>query len=398
MPDVLGIDIVSVARIQGLLERRPSFARRCFTTAEQARCSGHPERWASRWAAKEAVRKLAGELRRPMPQWRSIEVVQDEGGAPRVVVAGWSAAISLSLTHDAGTACAVAATDAGFSPPYVVPSAPLHLPRRPADSNKGTFGRVLVVAGSQGMTGAAHFCSQAAARSGAGLVSLLVPDNVYEVAATQSPDVMVNAVTKSRPETLARCDAMVIGPGMGQSGDAAELLTSMLNSVHAPTVVDADGLNLAASMQIDWTGFSQNVVITPHPGEMSRLTGKPIAEIREHRERVASGYAQSMRVFVVLKDATTVVAAPDGTVLTHHHPCVALATGGTGDLLAGLIGGFLAQGLAPLDAAYAGVVVHSEAGAEVEAQLGRAGALASDVLAALPQAQERLRRTLEAAV
>jgi NAD(P)H-hydrate epimerase len=183
---------------------------------------------------------------------------------------------------------------------------------------------------------------------------------------------------------------------MGQSEEAAELLTSMLNSVTAPTVVDADALNLAATMKLDWKKFSQAIVVTPHPGEMARLTGAPVAEVRENRERIATDYAKSNGITVVLKDSTTVIAGQDGSVIFHHHPCVALATGGTGDLLAGLIGGFLAQGCNPVDAAYAGVVVHSEAGADVEARLGRAGALASDVLAALPQAQERQRLHLEA--
>jgi hydroxyethylthiazole kinase-like uncharacterized protein yjeF len=395
MPNLIGVDLVSVARIQSLLERRPGFATRCFTTAEQARCEGRPERWASRWAAKEAVRKLAVDLGRPLPDWRAIEVVQNGDGVPRVAVADWNVAISLSLTHDAGTACAVATTDGNSLQPYVSPSSPLVLPERPAESNKGTFGRVLVVAGSKGLAGAAHFCSQAAARSGAGLVTVLVPDDVYDVVATMSPDVMVIPVSSANDEIFSRCNALIVGPGLGQSDDAVKLMMWSMKAAHVPTVVDADALNIAAARGMDWKSFSQPIVITPHPGEMSRLAGLRIAEIQQRRGKVAAEYAQRHDVTVVLKDSTTAMADPSGKVIEHSHPLVALATGGTGDVLSGLIGGFLAQGLAPLEAAYAGVVIHSEAGADVEARLGRAGAVASDVVHALPLAQERQRRRLE---
>jgi len=397
MPNLIGVDLVSVARIQGLLERRPGFATRCFTPAEQARCTGRPERWASRWAAKEAVRKLAGGLHRQLPDWRSIEVVQN-GDVPHVAVEGWNVAISLSLTHDAGTACAVATADGTFAQPLVLPSSPLVLPERPRDSNKGTFGRVLVVAGSKGLAGAAHFCSLAAARSGAGLVTVLVPDDIYGVVAAMAPDVMVTPVSDANDEIFSRCNALIVGPGLGQSDAAVKLMMWSMKAAHAPTVVDADALNIAAARGMDWKSFSQPIVITPHPGEMSRLTGLRIADIQRRSGEVASDYAQRHGVTVILKDVTTVIADLNGTVIEHHHPCVALATGGTGDVLSGLVGGFLAQGLAPLEAAYAGVVVHSEAGADVEAQLGRAGAVASDVLAALPIAQERQRRRLETGV
>jgi NAD(P)H-hydrate epimerase len=206
---------------------------------------------------------------------------------------------------------------------------------------------------------------------------------------------MVTPVSNANDEIFSRCNALIVGPGLGQSDDAVRLMMWSMKSAHVPTVMDADALNIAAARGMDWKTFSQPIVITPHPGEMSRLTGLRIAEIQQSRGKVAADYAQRHDVTVVLKDATTAIADPSGTVVEHHHPCVALATGGTGDVLSGLIGGFLAQGLAPLDAAYAGVVIHSEAGADVEARLGRAGAVASDVLAALPLAQEHQRRRLE---
>jgi NAD(P)H-hydrate epimerase len=161
-------------------------------------------------------------------------------------------------------------------------------------------------------------------------------------------------------------------------------------------VVDADGLNIAAAQGVDWRRSGQPVVITPHPAEMARLAGSDTRAVQSRRLETASAYAASTGVVVVLKGAETVVAAPDGRVHVDRHRVVALATGGTGDVLAGLCGAMLAGHLEPFDAAVAAVTVHAEAGAAVQAERGRAGALAGDVLDRLPEAQERLRRALEA--
>ena len=162
-------------------------------------------------------------------------------------------------------------------------------------------------------------------------------------------------------------------------------------------VVDADALNIVAASGFDWKRCEESIVITPHPAEMARLAGTDSEAVQADRLATAEGYANRYGVVVVLKGAETVVAASNQPTHIDRHHIVALATGGTGDVLAGLIGSFLAQGLTPRDAAVAGVTIHAQAGLMVQARRGRAGALASDVIETLPAAQELLRQAIEAA-
>src|SRR6266516_4913940 len=190
-------------------------------------------------------------------------------------------------------------------------------------------------------------------------------------------------------ERLRTAEALVIGPGLGRSAETERALLAVLQPLPCPAVVDADALNIAALARFDWRSCEQPVVITPHPAEMARLAGLETPVVQADRQAVAARYARENDVVVVLKGAGTVIATPDGRLHVDTHRVVALASGGTGDVLAGVIGGFIAQGLSAFDAAVAGVVVHAEAGMLVQAQRGRAGALASDVLDMLPAAQER---------
>jgi len=196
-------------------------------------------------------------------------------------------------------------------------------------------------------------------------------------------------------EHLRTADAVVIGPGIGRAQETENLLFEVLRSLPSPAVVDADALNLVAARQFDWHACAQPVVITPHPAEMARLAGLETAVVQSDRTGLARSYARDHGVIVVLKGAETVVASPAGKVHVDTHRVVALATGGTGDVLAGLIGSLLAQGLDAFDAAVAGVTIHAEGGLIVQAKRGRAGGLASDLLEALPAAQERIRQAME---
>src|SRR5579864_1429410 len=222
---LVGVDVTSIARVGALVERNPRFALRVYTEQERRVCAGKPQRWASRWAAKEAVRKLYSSGGRPMPAYRDIEVVRRRGGPPRVAVLGEGTPIALSLTHDAGVAIAVAVdtpAQAGFA---AVPDA-LRLPERPADGHKGTFGRVVVVAGARGYTGAPRLAAYGAARGGAGLVTVCVPAAIYAIVAAQCLEVMpaplddagTGALHPAALEVLREhvrtANALVIGPGL----------------------------------------------------------------------------------------------------------------------------------------------------------------------------------------
>jgi hydroxyethylthiazole kinase-like uncharacterized protein yjeF len=405
----VGIDVVSIDRVADLVARSPRFVTRVFTAVEQRDCIGRPQRWASSWAAKEAVRKLCASSGAALPAFRDIEVVRDDAAGPRVRIGDVDAALALSLSHDRGLAIAVAASgdELSGSRQMAGSAVGVRLPPRPDDAHKGTFGRVLVVAGSRGYTGAPQLAALGAARAGAGLVTLCVPDAVYaivaagclEVMPAPLPDggagVLAPGSLETLRERLRTADALVIGPGLGRATETEAALLDVLQPLPCPAVVDADALNIAAHRQLDWRRCAQPVVITPHPAEMARLAGLETAVVQADRKGLAARYAHDHGVVVVLKGAGTVIAAPDGRIHVDAHCVVALATGGTGDVLAGVIGSFIAQGLDTFDAAVAGVVVHAEAGMMVQARRGRAGALASDVVELLPAAQERLRKVIE---
>jgi hydroxyethylthiazole kinase-like uncharacterized protein yjeF len=407
---VVGVDVTVVDRIAAALERHPRFAQKIYTEGERRYSARKPERWASRWAAKEAVRKLCSSSGEAMPAYRDIEVVRRRGGPPRVHIRGEATPIALSLTHDGGLAIAVAVNRIGGRRRELpLPPEDLVLADRPEDGHKGTFGRVVVVAGSRGFTGAPRLAAMGAARGGAGLVEVCIPEGIHaivaagclEVMPTPLPDAGTGALHPSAVsdvrERLRGADALVIGPGLGRAPGTVSALLDLLVGLPCPTVVDADALNIVATSGFDLKESGQTIVVTPHPAEMGRLAGLETAAVQADRVGTAERYAQEHGVVVTLKGAETVIAAPGHQTHIDRHRVVALATGGTGDVLAGLIGSQLAQGLAPRDAAVAGVSIHAQAGLLVQARRGRAGALASDLIDTLPAAQELLRQALEQA-
>ena len=279
------------------------------------------------------------------------------------------------------------------------------LPHRPLDSHKGTFGHALIVGGSRHFVGAAYLASQAAARVGPGLVTVAAPQGIHPMLASKLSEVihlplpednegrLCAASAEACRDLLARYDAVAIGCGMGRSDGGAEVVRELLASTSAracPLLIDADGLNNLSSIPRWWEGRTQPLVLTPHPGEMATLTGLTIKEVQERRVEVAREYAGIWGATVVLKGAHTVVATEDGLCYMSPFSNPGLASGGTGDVLSGIVVGLLAQGLTPADAAVLGVYLHGMAGEGVRAELGEAGALASDLLPKLPPAIRQL--------
>ncbi len=270
------------------------------------------------------------------------------------------------------------------------------LPRRPIDSNKGTYGRVLIVAGSPEYIGAPALCAGAALRSGAGLVTLAVPDAIRMTIAMLVPEATYAPQTVPGLEKLTGVTAALVGPGLGRSDAGRAALgtflaaMSQLRQTIRGCVFDADALNLLAEDEalLEYRLGELPAVLTPHPGEMARLTGLPVAEIQADRIGHAARFAREWGAIVVLKGANTVVAARDGHVQVIPSANPALATAGTGDVLAGAIVGMMAQGLRPYDAAVCGVALHSRAGALWRAAHGDSGLLASDLLALIPTARQ----------
>ena len=280
------------------------------------------------------------------------------------------------------------------------------LPERPPDANKGTFGRVLVAAGSESYVGAAHLAAAGACRVGAGLVTLACPRSLHPVIASglteatylPLPEEDGGLARQAADHVLGAIDGyqgLLLGCGLGQRGATQSFVRAVLFSLPedpAPAVVvDADGLNALAATPGWWRELKAPAIVTPHPGEMSRLSGRPIPEIQADRLGCAVDCAQEWGKTVVLKGAHTVVASPDGRASLSPFANPALASGGTGDVLAGALAGFLAQGLPPFEAAVCGVYVHAAAGEDARREMGDAGPVAGDLLPLLPRTIKALK-------
>jgi NAD(P)H-hydrate epimerase len=295
------------------------------------------------------------------------------------------------------------------------------LPPRPIDANKGTFGKALIVAGSTNYTGAAILAARAAVRAGTGLVTLATPSLLHAAIVPAVPEatylllphtlgiVNARAVSLVR-ECASRYSAMLIGPGLGNTAESHDFLADLLKgsgrkrstgfvrdeadtAVPAPLpplVLDADGLNILATMP-DWASqLPGDTVLTPHPGEMSRMTGLTIDEIQASRLEIAQTWAKAWKQVVVLKGAFTVVAGPDRQPAILPFANSGLASAGTGDVLAGTIIALRAQGLDAFDAAIVGCYLHGLAGEIAAAQHGTAGMAAGDVADGIAKAWHRL--------
>ncbi|MBM3157059.1 MAG: NAD(P)H-hydrate dehydratase [Chloroflexi bacterium] len=281
------------------------------------------------------------------------------------------------------------------------------LPRRPLDANKGSFGKVLASAGSVNYIGAAYLACAAATRVGAGLVTLATARSLQPILATKLNEVTYAPLAEAEPgvvsaevapvfvEQLREYDVLLMGCGMGQHESTAKFIRDTLFSL-APimprgVVLDADALNALAKQNKWWQKMDYQAILTPHPGEMARLTGLTVTNVQAERLKIARGSAAEWGKVVVLKGAYTVIAAPDGRAKLNPSANPGLASAGTGDVLSGTIAGLLAQGLSPFDAACCGVYLHSMAGDAVKAELGDAGMVASDLLPVLPRAIRKLK-------
>lgn len=276
------------------------------------------------------------------------------------------------------------------------------LPARPADGHKGTFGHLAVVAGSTGKTGAAVMSSEAALRGGCGLVTLACPAQVEPVVAGMLTEVMTipladqdgEITSKSLPALrafLAGKQALAIGPGLGLKAGTADLIRRLVRDCPLPVVIDADGLTaLAGHLDVLEERRKIATILTPHPGEMARLLNLTSQQIQTDRISAARDFAVRCGVTVVLKGARTVTALPDGRLRVNASGHAGMASGGMGDVLTGLIGSFLAQGMAAGNAAALGVYLHGASGDRLAGVHGDAGLLASDLLADLPAARRAL--------
>jgi hydroxyethylthiazole kinase-like uncharacterized protein yjeF len=383
-----------------------------------------------RGLAAEAIAAMAGRFEAGVPVV-AVDVpsglVSDHGNV------GWTATrATLTVTlaapkwcHVLPPACVHAGelvvADIGIAPDSLAASSPClflleetdaaaAFPVRRRGAHKGDFGHVLVVAGSVGKTGAAALAAGGALRAGAGLVTVATPEPCLPTVAALRAEVMTEPLASTEGGGLAEAalerlvelagerDAVVLGPGLGQEPQTRELVRSFVRACPVPLVVDADGLNALAPVggREGAKGALRRdapTVFTPHPGEMARLVGRTAGEVQQERPQTAARLSQATGAVVVLKGERTVVADPGGRVAVTATGNPGMATGGTGDVLAGVIGALLARH-GPLLAATAGVLVHGRAGDLAAGQRGEDGTTAGDVIEALPAAIRSVREAV----
>jgi NAD(P)H-hydrate epimerase len=277
------------------------------------------------------------------------------------------------------------------------------LPARPADGHKGTFGHVLVVAGSEGKTGAAVLAARGAARAGAGLVTIACAAGLNDILEEKCTEAMTAPVGERQDRALlagaeealvalsAERDVVAMGPGVGRSRETVSLMRALAKRVERPLVIDADGLFALAGELGTLRARRSQTILTPHPGEAAALLGCRADDVNRDRVGRARELAERTGAVVLLKGAATVAAAPDGQVIVNPTGGPALASGGTGDVLVGLVAAWLAQGVAPLEAAAVAAWVHGAAADRLAEQTGAAGALASEVADRVPETVAALR-------
>ncbi|RYX83219.1 NAD(P)H-hydrate dehydratase [bacterium] len=283
----------------------------------------------------------------------------------------------------------------------------LPLPAWADDSTKADRGKLLVVSGSKRVPGAALLVSRAALRSGCGTVRVAVPESLALAIGIAIPELLVIGVPETKAGTLAQnavesvasecraCQALVVGPGLGEEAETATAIREIVEAAPLPTVVDAEAL-CALDEGFSFAGIKATRILTPHAKEFEVLSNISLADADdEKRAKIASDYARAQKVILVLKGRTTFIASPDGTVYRNEAGSRALGTAGSGDVLSGIIGSFLAQGVEPIRASIWGVHMHALAGEAVAKDLGDDGVLASDFISHLPFTQRFLRRSTE---
>ena len=270
--------------------------------------------------------------------------------------------------------------------------------KRKRQTHKGDYGRLLIIAGSVGMTGAAFLASEAALRSGCGLVTLGLPESLNTIAEKKLTEVITKPLPETKEKTLSKKalseiiallknkDAAVIGPGLSQHKQTKALVLSLLPKLDTPAVLDADALNSLAGKVSVVKKANAPLIMTPHPGEMARLINTKTKDIQKNRKTVALDFAKKYNVTLVLKGHNTVVANPKHKIYVNKTGNPGMATAGSGDVLCGIIGSFLAQGATPYEAAKQGVYIHGLAGDLAAKEVGEVSLIAGDILKKVPEA------------
>jgi NAD(P)H-hydrate epimerase len=271
----------------------------------------------------------------------------------------------------------------------------LSIPRRP-DTHKGDYGHLLVIAGSVGKTGAAAMACEAALRMGAGLVTLAIPKSLNSIMEVKLTEVMTEPLPETPKQTLSLrafnailrlCEnkrAVILGPGIGTYKETQSLVLKLIKTLDLPIILDADGLTSLAAQPKTLLATKRPLILTPHPGEMARLIRCTAKEVQEDRIGVSRNFSQSHHVYLILKGHRTLIATPKGEVFINPTGNPGLASGGTGDVLTGMIGGLICQGFDILPSLQISVYLHGLAGDGVAQELGEKSLVATDIIKKIP--------------
>lgn len=408
----VGIDLVEIGRIEKSL-RNPHFCARLLGGREYDQLArlGFPARSiAASFCAKEAFSKALGTGLGAF-RLREAELLRLPSGKPELRLSGRAALLagdmrfSVSVTHteEYAAATVVGWRDGAEKMPVIKEASEgarivLNMLRpRGAETNKGDYGRLLSVCGSEGMAGAAAMSTLSALRCGAGIVEAALPRPIYPIVAALAPEAVFTLLDLAQDggltagaraalrSALGRASACLLGCGLGKGPAARELVPLLLGEAAVPLVLDADGINLAAEHIDVLKTAHAPLILTPHPGEMARLLNTAAKDVQENREECARSFAREYGVTLVLKGAGTLVASPDGRLYRNATGNPGMAKGGSGDVLAGMVASFLAQGIEPFDAAAGAVYLHGLAGDRCAARLSRCAMLPTDLIGALPE-------------
>lgn len=428
----VGIDIVEIDRIAKAINKNSKFLDRIFTESEKKyinKRNGNVNTIAGLFAAKEAISKALGSGIRNF-KWTDLEVKHDSQGKPYPVLKGVAKDIAkknriervyLSISHCNKTAVAYSIAE-GFGS-MKNRSAELNflsqenkndnldsftiinkelvenlIPKRNPISHKGTYGRIGVIAGSLGMTGAAYLTSQSCLRSGSGLVYSIIPKNLAHIMEIKTTEVITKPVEdegkghftiksiEGIKEIIKDLDVIALGPGLGVDEDRIRVVDEILRSTDIPIILDGDGINCVSKNTKVLMEGKSDVIITPHPGELARLLDKSVNEIQKDRIKSAKITSKMFGVITVLKGANTIICDKEGNIYINKTGNAGMATAGSGDVLTGVISSFVGQNTKITDSAIAGVYIHGLAGDLASFDKGEYGLIASDIVEQLPYA------------
>jgi hydroxyethylthiazole kinase-like uncharacterized protein yjeF len=270
--------------------------------------------------------------------------------------------------------------------------------KRKENSHKGSYGRVAIIAGSRGMTGAPYLASKSALRTGSGLVYNIIPESLESIMCMKLTEAIIKPIidrgtghfviesSNSIIKEIRNMDSIALGPGIGVDDERVELVSKIIKNVNSPIVIDADGINCISS-NIEMLNYKKNqMIITPHPGEMARLLNLDIKDIEANRLYYCQYISEKYNIYIVLKGHKTIVTSPQGELYINNTGNPGMATAGSGDVLTGIIVSLLGQNLSPFNAAKLGVYLHGLAGDIARDEKGEYGLIATDILESIPYA------------